>query len=150
MTLGARAAKLAENLKARRSWYERLADLAREQAALISGDGAGLAELVERKRSVMSELERLAAAAPGLREEWEAIRAGLTRSEAAPVEVELEATAKVLEAVMKSEEEARRLAEAARGTVSEEMKAAAEGRRAAAAYGKNAAPSAPRFVDRNE
>ncbi|MEK7468295.1 MAG: flagellar export chaperone FlgN [Planctomycetota bacterium] len=150
MNFAARAAKLAESLKARRAWYERLAELAREQGALIAGDAAGLAEMVERKRAVMGELERLAAAAPGLREEWEAIRGGLSRDEAAPVEAELEATAKVLEAVMKSEEEARRMAEAARGTVSEEMRAAAEGKRAAAAYGRNVAPAAPRFVDRAE
>ncbi|KAF0244320.1 MAG: hypothetical protein FD180_2577, partial [Planctomycetota bacterium] len=131
------------------AWYERLAELAREQVGCIAGDAAGLADLVERKRAVMGELERLAAAAPGLREEWESIRGSLSRGEAEPVEAELESTAKVLEAVMKSEEEARRLAEAARGAVSEEMKAAAEGKRAAAAYGR-AAESKPRFVDRSE
>jgi hypothetical protein len=150
MNFAARAVKLADNLKSRRAWYERLADLAREQAALISGDGSGLAELVERKRAVMGELERLAGAAPGLREEWEAIRGNLTKAEAAPVESELEATARVLEAVMKSEEEARRLAEAARGSVSEDMKSAVDSKRAAAAYGKPAGQAAPRFVDRSE
>ncbi len=150
MNFAARAVTLAGNLRARRAWYERLAELAREQLAVIAGDGAGLAELVDRKRAVMAELERLAQAAPGMREEWEAIRGGLSAGEAAPVEAELEATAKVLEAVMKSEEEARKLAEGARATVSEEMKTASESRRAAAAYGRPAAPAAPRFVDRKE
>lgn len=150
MTAAERAVKLAEALRARRTWYERLADLAREQLAVLAGDGSGLADLVERKRAVMAELERLSQGAPGLRDEWEAIRGGLAKAEAAPVEAELEATAKVLEAVMTSEEEARRMAERARAGVSEEMKAAAESRRAAAAYGKAAAPASPRFVDRKE
>ncbi|MCE9581225.1 MAG: flagellar protein FlgN [Planctomycetes bacterium] len=145
-----RAAKLAEQLRARRAWYERLAELAREQVVLIGGDGEGLAELVERKRAVMAELERLAAGAPGLREEWEAIRPGLSPAQSAPVEAELAAVSKVLEQVVKSEEEARRLAEGERASVSSEMKATNEARRAAAAYGKPSNPAGPRFVDRSE
>ena len=150
MSPSERAALLAAQLRARRTWYAKLAELSREQIAVIGGDGEGLAELVEKKRSVMAELERLASGAPAIREEWAALRPELSPAEAAPVEAELAEVARVLEQVVRAEEEARRLAETARAAVSGEMKAAAESRRAAAAYGRPASQAGPRFVDRKE
>jgi hypothetical protein len=149
VTLHERAERLLRNLRERREWYARMGEMAREQKALLTGDGAGLAEFVEKKRSVMEQLERLAAEAPNLRAEWESLKARLSPAEAAPIEAELAAVAEVLGAAVREEEEGRKLAEAARAATSGEMKQAVEAKRAAAAYGK-AAGGGVRFVDRRD
>ena len=149
MSASERARKLVEHLRARREWYGRMAELAREQKRLLEENPDGLLELLERKKAVLGQLETLAAAAPAVRAEWDAIRAELSAEEAAPVEAELAAVSAVLEEVVREEEAGRRIAEAARAGTAGEIRGAADARKAAAAYRKPAS-TPPRFVDRKE
>ncbi len=147
MTPSERAARLTRELRARGEAFSRLASLSREQARIAREEPEGLPALVTRKQAVMAEIEGRSAGAPGIPEEWAAIRGDLPAGEAAAVQAALDEVARILKDAMEAEDEARRVVETARDAVVGEVRAASDARRAAGAYRAPDPPPGPARLD---
>ena len=136
-----------EGLRRQQARYRDLAAVAEEQKrVLAASDIDGLMGVVERKRAIMGEIESLEKDLAPTKSRWEDVRRELDEPTIREVEAAVEETRRILQELVRLEDEAREALEKQRASTAEQLKDLMKKKKARGAYGGPAA-SDPRFMD---
>ncbi len=140
-------ARFLEALRLQHGKYRDMVAVAEEQRRLLeASDFDGLVALVDRKRSLMGDIEALEREISGVRAKWPELRGGLDPAARREIEEAVEQTREVLQSLVRLEDEGRALMERRRDSTAEELKGLLRKKQARGAYGGPAGGD-PRFFD---
>lgn len=141
-------ARFLEGLRSQQSKYRELAAVAEEQKRVLgAADIDALMGIVERKRSIMAEIEELEKGLAPTKGRWAELRAGIDGPTIREVEAAVEETKRILQELVRLEDEARGVLERQRVSTAEQLKELMTKKRARGAYGGGPPGSDPRFID---
>jgi flagellar biosynthesis/type III secretory pathway chaperone len=139
--------RLLEGLRRQREKYLEIAQVSGEQNRLVAaGDVDAILALVERKRALLAEVEAVDRELAPVRGRWEELRATLDPATRAEIESAVEETKRILQDLVRAEDEGRAALEARRQTTADELKDLMKKKRARGAYGGPPGGD-PRFLD---
>ena len=142
------AARFLEGLRRQQSKYRELATVAEEQKRVLDGgDIDALMTVVERKRVIMAEIEELEKDLSATKGRWAELRASVDEATIREVEGAVEETKRILQELVRLEDEARAVLERQRISTAEQLKELMTKKRARGAYGGGPPGSDPRFID---
>ncbi len=140
--------RFLEDLRRQQSKYRELAAVAEDQKRILAeSDIDALLAVVERKRVIMGEIEELEKALAPTKGRWTELRGSIDEAAIREVEAAVEETRRVLQELVRLEDEARVVLERQRVSTAEQLKSLMTKKRARGAYGGGAAGSDPRFID---
>lgn len=140
------AERFLELLRRREEKYSEMVAAAEGQKKfLASSDLDGLMALVARKQALMAEIGELEKEIAPVKERWPEVRAGLDPETVRRVEEAVGRTRKVLETLVRLEDEGRALMKDRRASTLEDLKGLMTKKKARGAYGGGAADA--RFFD---
>jgi len=136
-----------DGLRRQQQKYRELAVVAEEQKKVLgAGDIDTLMGVVERKRAIMDEIEGLERELAPVKGRWAELRADLDAPAIREVEEAVEETKRILQELVRLEDEARLALDAHRATTAEQLKDLMKKKKARGAYGGSSG-SGPRFMD---
>jgi flagellar biosynthesis/type III secretory pathway chaperone len=139
--------RFLEALRRQEDKYGQMVALVEEQKKLLSGsDVDALMGLLERKRSLLAEIEELEKDLADTRERWAEVRATLDAETVRRVEEAVEGKRRVLEKLVRMEDEGQALMRQHRASTAEELKGLMKKKKARGAYG-GSGESGARFYD---
>ena len=139
-----------DGLRKQRDRYRAMVAVVDEQKGLLaSSDLDALMALVERKRSLMGKIEVAEKDLAVTKERWPELRGDLDAATVRDVEGTVAETRRILQDLLKLEDEGRSLMEKQRDTVAQELKGLMTKKKARGAYGAGGGPE-PRFFDKKE
>jgi flagellar biosynthesis/type III secretory pathway chaperone len=140
-------ARFLDSLRRQQGKYRELAVVAEEQKRVLSGsDIDALMGVVDRKRLIMGEIEQLEKDLAPTKGRWAEIRGSLEPSTIREVESAVEETKRILQELVRLEDEAREALERQRVSTAEQLKDLMKKKQARGAYGAGGGPD-PRFID---
>ena len=130
------AARVLDRLRLQQEKYRGMVALVAGQRETFSSlDVDGLLGLIEHKRRLLAEIDAIEAELAPLKGDWPRVRAGFTPEEVRDLEATLDETKKVLEELVRLEDEGRSLLEKRREEKSEALEGLLRKSRARGAYG---------------
>jgi|RhiMethySRZTD1v2_1073278.scaffolds.fasta_scaffold163292_3 hypothetical protein len=130
------AAFVLERLRRQQEKYrEMVAVVASQRSVFASLDVDAILALIERKRSILADVDRLEAELAPVKASWAAVRAAFSAEEARAVQEMLDATQQVLQDLVRYEDEGRSLLQQRSAAKSETLDQLMQKSRARGAYG---------------
>lgn len=140
-------AKFLDGLRRQQLKYRELAAIAEDQKKVLGGaDIDALMAVVERKRSVMAEIEELEKELTPVKGRWGELRGSIEEPVIREVEAAVEETKRILQELVRLEDEARAVLERQRSSTADQLKELMTKKRARGAYGGPGGAD-PRFID---
>ncbi len=142
-------ANFLEGLLRQQGKYRELADVAEEQKKVLAGgDIDALMGVVDRKRAIMGEVEALEKELAPTKGRWTEVRGELDAPTLREVEAAVEETKRILQDLVRLEDEARAALEQQRFSTAEQLKDLMKKKKAQSAYGGGSGGSPnPRYLD---
>ena len=116
-------------------YREMVAVVAAQRSVFASLDVDAILALIERKRAILADVDRLEAELAPLKADWAAVRAAFSPEEARAVQELLDGTQQLLQDLVRHEDEGRALLEQQRVATSETLDHLMKKSRARGAYG---------------
>jgi len=130
------AAAVLDRLRRQQEKYrEMIAVVASQRSVFASLDVDAILALIERKRAILAEVDRLEAELAPAKAGWAAVRAAFSPEEARAVQELLDGTQQVLQELVRYEDEGRALLEQRSAATSETLDHLMKKSRARGAYG---------------
>ena len=142
-------ARFLDGLRRQQVKYRDLAAVAEEQKKVLGdSDIDALMGVVDRKRVIMNEIEALEQGLAPTKGRWTELRGSLDEPTIREVEAAVEETKRILQDLVRLEDEARKALEEQRASTAEQLKDLMKKKKARGAYGGGppGAPN-PRFLD---
>jgi hypothetical protein len=98
-------------------------------------DVDGILGLIERKRAILSDIERLETELAPAKADWANLRSSFTPEESRAIQETLDGTRQVLQDLVRLEDEGRAMLQTRREATSETLNGLMQNRRARGAYG---------------
>lgn len=138
-----------EGLRRQQEKYRELAGVAEEQKRVLAGgDIDALMGVVDRKRAIMGEIETLEKELAPLKGRWAEVRGEIDAATLREVEAAVEETKRILQDLVRLEDEARSALEQQRLSTAEQLKDLMKKKKAQGAYGGGTGGTPnPRFLD---
>ena len=129
-------AAVVDRLRRQQEKYrEMIAVVASQRSVFASLDVDAILALIERKRAILAEVDRLEAELAPAKADWAAVRAAFSPEEARAVQELLDGTQQVLQELVRYEDEGRALLDQHRAAKSETLDHLMQKSRARGAYG---------------
>jgi hypothetical protein len=130
------AADVLDRLRQQQGKYREIADIVSSQRSVFASlDVDAILGLIERKRAILADIERLEAELAPAKADWAKVRSSFSPEESQQIQSTLDATQQVLRDLVRLEDEGRALlrtkGEGTSGAVQEQL----QNRRARGAYG---------------
>ena len=136
------AARFLDGLRRQQSKYRELTEVAEEQKRVLDGgDIDALMRIVERKRVIMAEVEELEKDLSATKARWAELRSSVDEAALREVEGAVGETKRILQELVRLEDEARAVLERQRDSTAGPLKELMTKKRARGAYGGG--PPAP-------
>jgi hypothetical protein len=133
MTCGA---DVLDRLRKQHGKYREMADIVASQRSVFNSlDVDGILGLIERKRAILADIERLEAELAPAKADWAKVRASFSPEESRQIQATLDGTQQVLRELVRLEDEGRALLKTRREGPSEAVQEQMQNRRARGAYG---------------
>jgi hypothetical protein len=129
-------ADVLDRLRRQHGKYREMADIvASQRAVFASMDVDAILGLIERKRAILSEIERLEAELAPMKADWANVRSSFSAEESRAIQETLDGTQQVLRDLVRLEDEGRAMLQTRREGTSETLDERMRNRRARGAYG---------------
>jgi hypothetical protein len=130
------AAFVLERLRLQQEKYrEMVAVVASQRSVFASLDVDAILALIERKRAILADVDRLEAELAPIKASWASVRAAFSAEEAGAVQEMLDATQQVLQDLVRYEDEGRAMLQQRSPAKSETLDQLMQKSRARGAYG---------------
>ena len=124
-----------DRLQRQHGKYREMADIVGSQRSVFASlDVDAILALIERKRAILADIERLEADLAPAKADWANLRASFTPEESKAIQATLDGTQQVLRELVRLEDEGRAMLQT-RGGQASELNQQVQGRRARGAYG---------------
>ncbi len=143
------SARLLAQMRDLRQWYGRLLDLTRLQCG-STDSYEGMDDILKRKRSVMEEIDAVGLDFASMRERWEGVRESLPEGERAEAAETIKSLQSILREIIEMENRWHGGVLARKEETLHHIRKLHGGRKIVRAYGRPAAETAPRFLDKTE
>jgi hypothetical protein len=124
-----------DRLQRQHGKYREMADIVGSQRSVFASlDVDAILGLIERKRAILADIERLEAELAPAKADWASLRATFTPEESRAIQATLDGTQQVLRELVRLEDEGRAMLQT-RGGQASELNQQVQGQRARGAYG---------------
>ena len=129
-------ADVLDRLRRQHGKYREMAEIVASQRTVFASlDVDAILGLIERKRAILSEIERLETELAPMKADWANVRASFSPEESREIQATLDGTQQVLRDLVRLEDEGRAMLQTRREATSENLNELMRNRRARGAYG---------------
>ena len=129
-------ADVLDRLRLQQGKYREMADIVSTQRSVFASiDVDAILGLIERKRAILADIERLEVELAPLKADWANVRRSFTPEESRAIQATLDGTQQVLQELVRLEDEGRALLQTRREATSETLNGLMQNRRGRGAYG---------------
>jgi len=129
-------ADVLDRLRRQHGKYREMADIVASQRSVFASiDVDAILGLIERKRAILSEIERLETELAPMKADWAKVRSSFSAEESRAIQEILDGTQQVLRELVRLEDEGRAILQSRREGNSDTLDERMRNRRARGAYG---------------